>query len=151
MPKSKFKKEKIVIGIGVFIALVSLGVFSPTASKSTSVATLPVVKAEEVAVVPNETVITVLEINGVKYESTVESQESVYDFMAQLQNEGKINFKSKTYTGMGKFIDELNGIRGNGDKYWIYYVNNKKARIGVSNYKINPGDVVSWRYEKDIN
>jgi hypothetical protein len=73
---------------------------------------------------------------------------SVYDFMTQLRNEGKINFKDKTYAGMGKFIEEINGIKGSNDKYWIYYVNNKRAEVGVSNYQLNPGDVVSWKLEK---
>ena len=31
---------------------------------------------------------------------------------------------------------------------WIYYVNGKEAAVGISNYKINPGDTVSWKYEK---
>lgn len=92
---------------------------------------------------------TVLEINGEQYSGQIESEVSVYDFMSKLRREGKINFKDKTYIGMGKFIEEINGIRGNGEKYWIYYVNGKKASIGVSNYKINSGDVVSWKYEKD--
>ena len=26
-------------------------------------------------------------------------------------------------------------------------VNNEKANIGVSNYKINNGDIISWKYE----
>ena len=66
--------------------------------------------------------------------------------MTQLQNESKITFKTETYTGMGEFVEEINGVK-NGNKNWIYYVNNKKAEIGVSNYKINPGDIVSWKYE----
>jgi hypothetical protein len=90
--------------------------------------------------------VAILEINGTKYESQITDQKNVYDFMTKLQNEGKITFKDKTYTGMGKFIEEING-RKNGDKNWIYYVNNKKANIGVSNYKINNGDIVSWKYE----
>jgi len=64
--------------------------------------------------------------------------------------EGKIDFKDKTYSGMGKLIEEINGI-SNGDKYWIYYVNGQKANIGISNYKIKAGDVVSWKYEKNTN
>jgi hypothetical protein len=87
-----------------------------------------------------------LEIDGKKLETTIAEKENVYDFMTKLQTEGKINFKEKTYTGMGKFIEEINGSK-NGEKYWIYYVNGKKAQIGISNYKINPGDVVSWKYE----
>jgi hypothetical protein len=66
--------------------------------------------------------------------------------MTQLQNENKITFQAKNYTGMGEFIEKINGVK-NGNKNWIYYVNGVKAEIGVSNYKINPGDVVSWKYE----
>ena len=97
----------------------------------------------------NQAIKTILEINGLKYESGLETKTSVYNFMDQLRKEGKINFQEKNYPGLGKLIEELNGVRGNGSEYWIYYVNDKKANIGVSNYKINPGDVVSWKYEKD--
>ena len=69
--------------------------------------------------------------------------------MTELQKEGKINFKEKKYPGMGKLMEEINGVKNSGDKNWIYYVNNKKANIGVSNYKINKGDTVSWKYEKN--
>ncbi|MFZ3015460.1 MAG: DUF4430 domain-containing protein [Minisyncoccia bacterium] len=96
---------------------------------------------------PNSKIITLL-INEAKYTTNISEETSVYDFMDKLRTEGKIYFKDKTYSGMGKFIEEINGIK-NGEKYWIYYVNNKKANIGVSNYKINEGDIVSWKYEKD--
>ncbi len=89
----------------------------------------------------------VLEINGVKYVSEIKSGTSVYDLMTKLKDAGQMNFKDKTYIGLGKFIEEINGMKGNGEKYWIYYVNGHKAEVGVSNYKINPGDVVSWKYE----
>jgi hypothetical protein len=49
---------------------------------------------------------------------------------------------------MGKFIESINGVVGNENDSWIYYVNGVEAKVGVSNYKINPGDVVSWKYEK---
>ena len=93
--------------------------------------------------------IATLEIENKRYTSEIDKETSVYDFMTKLQNEGRVNFKDKNYIGMGKLIEELNGIRGDGDRFWIYYVNGKQAKIGVSNYKINPGDVVSWKYEKD--
>lgn len=87
-------------------------------------------------------------VNDLEYTYTEEDKISVYDFMDQLRADGKINFTEKTYTGLGKFIVSINGIVANGEQNWIYYVNGKKAEIGVSNYKINPGDVVSWKYEK---
>ena len=109
------------------------------------------VSKEEIVLVAEsvKTSNAILEINGQKYESEIKNSISVYDFMDKLRSEGKISFTEKNYTGIGKFIDTINEVRGNGDKNWIYYVNNKKAQVGVSNYKIKPGDLVSWKYEKE--
>lgn len=92
--------------------------------------------------IPNIT----LKINETIYETNINQKNTVYGLMTTLQKEAKITFKEKNYTGMGKFIEEINGIK-NGEKSWIYYVNDVKANIGISNYKIKPGDVVSWKYE----
>lgn len=92
---------------------------------------------------------TILEINGTRYEDEIKGEISVYDFMNKLRNEGKINFTEKTYAGMGKLIEEINGLKNNGDKYWIYYVNDIEMQVGVSNYKIKKGDIVSFKYEKE--
>lgn len=91
---------------------------------------------------------TVLEINKLRYKDDVATEISVYDFMSKLRSERKINFTEKNYIGMGKFIVSINGIKGNGDENWIYYVNGIEAQVGVSNYKIKSGDIVSWKYEK---
>ena len=68
--------------------------------------------------------------------------------MEKLQKTGEVAFKYKTYTGMGKFIEEINGIKNNINQNWIYYINNLKAQVGVSNYQIEKGDILSWKYEK---
>ena len=97
-----------------------------------------------------ETTQAFLEINEERLETTIEGKENVYDFMMKLQEEGKMSFKDRTYSGMGKLVEEINGLKNSGEKNWIYYINGKKANIGVSNYKINKGDIVSWKYEKVI-
>ena len=109
---------------------------------------------EETKIIPQKQTIekgiqTILKVNDTKYVSEINKATSVYDFMNQLKNEGKITFKEKNYSGIGKFIQEINGLKSNGDNYWIYYINGVEASIGVSNYKINPGDIVSWKYEKN--
>jgi hypothetical protein len=82
------------------------------------------------------------------YTDAIPGSITVYDFMSKLQNEGKINFEEKNYIGMGELITSINGIKNNGDTNWIYYVNSIEAQVGVSNYKIKIGDVVSFKYEK---
>jgi hypothetical protein len=123
------KKEKIKILIAIIIFIVSFGIYFFNSQ-------MPI---KEIPPLSEKV-----------FEDNISGEISVYDFMNKLQSEGKINFKDKTYSGMGKFIEEIDGLKNNGDKNWIYYVNGKKATIGVSNYKLNPGDIVSWKYEKSI-
>ena len=106
---------------------------------------------ENTIVVTQKTTQAYVEIEDVRHVSNIAQNTSVYDFMNKMRTEEKINFKDKTYTGMGKFIYEINDVKNIGSKNWIYYVNGKKAQVGVSDYKINPGDVVSWKFENNIN
>lgn len=85
---------------------------------------------------------------GVNFTDNIPGQISVYDFMAQLQKNGRINFIEKNYPGLGEFIDSINGIKNGGSRAWIYYVNDVEAQVGVSNYKLKMGDTLSWKYEK---
>jgi hypothetical protein len=137
------KNEKIGIGVTVLIFLTFFGVSFFISN----------IKIKETSPPPNTInktyVATILEINGARYESEIIEKTSVYDFMDKLQKEGKINFIEKYYVGMGELIDSINGIKNNGNQNWIYYVNGKQAEVGVSNYKINKGDIVSWKYEKN--
>ena len=111
----------------------------------------PLQKTKEDVFLKNDSspIKTTLEINNKKYETELSESMSVYELMKTMESENKIFFKEINYIGMGIFIEEINGIKSDGEKYWIYYVNGNKANIGVSNYKINPGDTVSWRYEKN--
>lgn len=158
------KREKIKIVLMVVTVFLLLGstyfLFSNKVSEQVPIQITENEAVEKVPVQENtetrpELVVdknlATLEINGIKYQNKIEKNTSVYDFMNKIREKGGLDFKDKTYIGMGKFVEEINGIRGNGSEFWIYYVNGKKAQIGVSNYRINPGDVVSWKYEKDIN
>ncbi len=118
--------KKILIVIAVSIALFGIYFFNSQ------------IKTKEISSLPDKIL-----------RDDISGEISVYDFMNKLRDEGKINFTEKNYAGMGKFIDSIDGIQGNGEKNWIYYVNDKKANIGVSNYKINLGDIITWKYEKN--
>lgn len=91
---------------------------------------------------------TFLEINDVRYEAEIAEETSVYGLMSLLKNDGKINFTETTYIGMGKLITGINGMKSGGERTWIYYVNGTQAQVGVSNYILKPGDIVTWQYEE---
>lgn len=142
------KKYKIIILI-IVILLSFLSILFFISNKKTEEISSPTnTTAEKPENKTSQSAKTILEINEKRYEAEVAGKTNVYDFMAKLRNEGKIDFTEKNYTGIGKFINTIDGIKGGGEKNWIYYVNGIKAQVGVSNYEIKPGDIVSWKYEK---
>lgn len=88
-------------------------------------------------------------ISGVKYEAAVKPGSSVYEMMDLLKMENKINFSGKNYSGLGFFIEEINGLKNKpAGENWLYYVNGQPAQVGVSYYVIKTGDMIEWKYEK---
>ena len=144
--KSKILILILVIIITLFISFSFLNSNSPHPDLITVKSPPLLVKERGIGGKVNNSV--TLEINDIKYQSQIEGEINIADFMEKLKNEGKISFVEKNYIGMGKFVESINGIK-NEDKNWIYYVNGQKANIGISNYKISPRDVVSWKYEKN--
>lgn len=86
-----------------------------------------------------------------KYEVRTQEGSSVFEMMKILEEESttsnKFNFKYKEVSGLGSFITEINGVKGTPGKYWMYYVNDKLASVGVSNYILKEGDIISWKNE----
>ena len=136
------KKIKIIGIIGLLIGLSGLYFYSPQTTNTTP-PDLPLPASPELQRGESREEKTNTELSFISGKYT-----TVYGLMDALRAEGKLNFTEKNYVGMGKLIDSIGGVRSNGEKTWIYYVNGKKAAIGVSNYKLKPGDVVSWKYEK---
>jgi hypothetical protein len=90
-----------------------------------------------------------IDVKGVSYQVDVPKNSTVYDAMRILSDIPRSNFSFhvKEYPGLGKFVDEVNNVKGKPGKYWIYYINNKEASVGVSNYILAKGDKVSWKQE----
>ena len=83
------------------------------------------------------------------YEVTVLQGSSVFDVMETAQEDG-FSFAGKEFTGIGFFVEEIEGKAQNPRErmYWIYYVNNEKAQVGVSSYIIEDNDVITFKYEE---
>ncbi|MFA6106247.1 MAG: DUF4430 domain-containing protein [Patescibacteria group bacterium] len=85
-----------------------------------------------------------------KYEAELAEGNNVYALMDKLRTQNALNFKAKEYSGMGYFIEEINGLKNSPLKgmFWIYYINNAPAKAGISNYFPKAGDVIAWKYEE---
>lgn len=69
--------------------------------------------------------------------------ESALDLLARTE---KITVKEYS---VGKLVESINGVKnGTDNNYWILYVNGKQSQVGASDYKINKGDILEWRFEE---
>ncbi|MBA62611.1 MAG: hypothetical protein CMJ76_09625 [Planctomycetaceae bacterium] len=74
--------------------------------------------------------------------------DTILDVMKAMQKHPqRILFKTRG-TGKLTFIYEIDMISNEGrGKNWIFYVNGRRATIGVGAYKIKANDQVMWKYE----
>lgn len=93
-------------------------------------------------------------INNEEYSLDLPSEKefTVYELMQLMMADSKkpFSFVSKEYMGMGHFVESINDIKNNvkENKFWIYYINDESAKIGISHYKIKEGDIIKWKFEE---
>ena len=146
----------IGIGVGVFIVKNLNSTSFSTFEDRTAANVLPfqpqTTEADLAApsVLANTSYLAVLEVQDRRYESDILQNTSVYDFMVHLQETQDFQFSGRDFFGIGFFVEEINHVKENTQKriYWIFYVNDQKAKVGISSYIIQPNDVILWKYEK---
>jgi len=75
---------------------------------------------------------------------------NVFDLMTVAKKQGKVSFNGSNYSGIGFFVEEIDGIRNDpkNNLFWFYYVNGRKAGVGITGYILREGDEVEWKFEK---
>ena len=53
--------------------------------------------------------------------------------------------KSKEYSGLGKFVTDIDGVKADGSHYWSFNVNGKLSEVGASQYTTKNGDKIEWK------
>lgn len=99
------------------------------------------------------TIFVKLQVNNKRLETSMPANSTAYELMIKLRDENQLSFTAREFGGIGYFIEKIEGIENDTKekKYWIYFVNGVKAKVGVSTYVLKTGDIVSWQYEKDEN
>lgn len=144
-------KKQYIIGV-VLILFCIIGIYYFVSSKNIE---LPVVIEKEKIEIENninsKSVNVSLVISGQEYHTSIKEGASVFDAMEKMQKESTENnlfsFKYTNNASLGNFITEINNKKGTPGEYWIYYVNNEKASVGVSNYILKDGDIINWSQE----
>jgi hypothetical protein len=47
----------------------------------------------------------------------------------------------------GNFVESIDGVKGDGPKYWVFYVNNNQSSIRANDYVTKNSDVVQWKLQ----
>jgi hypothetical protein len=72
------------------------------------------------------------------------------DVLRSAEKQGLV-LQSKDYGGeLGIFIEGINGQANDmkNNLYWTLYVNNIQSATGASTATVNPGDTITWKFEK---
>lgn len=78
--------------------------------------------------------------------------DSVWQLMGTLQRTRSLAIESKDFGGeLGVLVTGIGGVANDtaSNRYWHYWVNQRFAQIGVSAYRLRPGDQVMWKYTSD--
>ncbi len=90
-----------------------------------------------------------IKIAETTYNLQLTATTTAYNAMLLLQQNASLDFKSKDYGSLGFLIEEINGIKnGQQNKYWVYYINDESAKVGISSYIIRSNDIITWKYIK---
>ncbi len=85
------------------------------------------------------------------YTFTVPENANVHEAMTILSKTTPFTFTAKEYSGLGYFIEAINGVKNAGGYYWTLYMNGKYSTVGASDLKLSAGDHIEWKYSDKVN
>ncbi|MCL5435741.1 MAG: DUF4430 domain-containing protein [Patescibacteria group bacterium] len=54
---------------------------------------------------------------------------------------------TKTFAGVGEFVEVIDGIKPDNQHYWAFYINGKSSNVGAGSYELKNGDKIEWKLE----
>lgn len=81
----------------------------------------------------------------------VAAGQTVWELLQELEERG-VTVQAKDYGGdLGMLVTGFGSVTNDAraGKFWHYWVNQRFATVGVSAYRLEPGDQVFWKYVSD--
>lgn len=78
--------------------------------------------------------------------------ETVQDLMAEISRSRGLTVAWKDYgEGLGKLVTAIGETKNDAraGRFWSYWVNQQFAQVGISSFRLQPGDQVMWKYTTD--
>jgi len=76
---------------------------------------------------------------------------TVFDVLKGATGANGIELEYQDYGGeLGVFIESIGGVGKDPaqERWWQFWVNNKYSQVGVSSFRIEPGDVITFKFAK---
>jgi len=54
---------------------------------------------------------------------------------------------TKEYSGIGEFVESIDGIKPDNKHFWAFYVNGASSNVGASAYILKDNDKIEWKLE----
>ena len=79
----------------------------------------------------------------------MDKEKSDFDLMKVMDEENEDFSFEYQDSSLGAFIEEINGVKNDASNniYWMFYVNDKIAEVGASQYILLDNDIIEWKYE----
>ena len=92
-------------------------------------------------------------VGKASYRFSVPDESSVYDAMDILTSTTSFSmtpfsFRAKHFSGLGYFVEQINGVENSNGTYWTLYINGVYSAVGASGYRLRLDDDIEWRFEK---
>lgn len=116
------------------VTLVACSTTSPTALTSTPSPVSAVAGAEE-------------QVMTGKKQANYEFTASESGVIALDLLDAETEIVTEDFGNAGKYVTSINGLAGNKDYYWAFYVNNEYAEQGAGQTKLDKGDTIKFVYE----
>ena len=126
MSKLAQSKLNIIVGVIVILAIVvGLGSWAYIANT------------------PSHKLSVVVNSNNQLSEVTYRGQTGV-NALTLLERHAKVGIKHYSF---GDFVTSINGVVGDGPKYWTFYLNGKEAAMGAGSYVTKNSDTITWKFQ----
>lgn len=83
----------------------------------------------------------------VTYSQPFVGSPSAFSLLQNVADREKIEFTHKQYS-FGSLVENIGGYKNTPEKAWVFYVNAQSSSVGASDYLLQPGDKVEWKYVK---
>ena len=134
-------KKNIYLILGIVIVIAGIYFYTQQTNPNPSPASTSSAQLETFSV---EQKIT---YSGIKPDETLQNVtiRNSQTALDTLQSTKTIETKDSSF---GKFVESIDGVKGDDKNFWAFYVNGAQSQVGASSYQLKPNDKVEWKYEK---